>query len=100
MTYVFVVTLLVFIVAGSIPALLGHFLLGVRFLGGPWVAALVGVIGAAIGSTVDALFLPMIPDLLVIGGATDTVPPLVSAIILVVLYGFISQSNVEQDQQG
>lgn len=89
----FVITFLVYIVAGSIPPLLAHFLLRVRFLGGPWAASLVGTIGAVVAGLVDTIFLTTLGDLIVIAGAVDLVPPIVGSVVLTAVYGLVSSSN-------
>lgn len=93
MTYIGIVTALVFLVAGAVPPLLAHYLAGVRFMGGPWLASVIGVIGAATGSIIDALFLRNLTDLIALGGAVEIVPPLAGSLLFTVIYGFVSHSN-------
>lgn len=88
-----VITFLAYLVAGAAPPLLAHHVLRVRFLGGAWAAALVGVIGAVIAGLVDTLFLIELGDLVVIAGAVDIVPPLLGSIALTVLFGLVTSSN-------
>lgn len=96
MFYVRLVTFLIFVVAGAVPALFSHYVIKAKLLGGPWIGSLIGIIGAVIGSLADALFLSELPELLPIGGAADIVPPAVGSIALVALYAVISASNDQQ----
>ena len=93
MTETFVITFLTYIVAGSIPPLGAAYLLRISFLGGPGAAILVGIIGAVIGGLLDSLILTTIPDLLVIAGIVDTVPPFLASVVLTTLFGLVSATN-------
>lgn len=84
---------LTYLVAGILPPAIAVYLLRTDFLGGVWVALLVGVIGAFLGGLVDALFLDSLGDVLELAGSVDVVPPLVFSVVLTVVYGLISRSN-------
>ncbi|MFW5836029.1 MAG: hypothetical protein ACOCVK_01345 [bacterium] len=89
----FVITLLTYIVTGSGPPLIGHYLLRIRFLGGAWAASLVGMLGAVLAGLLDTVFLMERGDLIVLAGVVDVVPPLVGSIVLTVLFALVTASN-------
>lgn len=93
MTSGFIITLLTYVVAGALPPLIAVYLLNVSFLGGVWGGSLVGVVAAVIGGLLDTIVLTMVPDLIVLAGAVDVVPPLVTSIIVTTLFGLVSSSN-------
>lgn len=93
MTSTFTITLLTYIVTGALPPLIAFYLFRVSFLGGVWSATLVGVVAAVIGGLIDTIFLTTIPDLVVLAGAVDLIPPLVTSIVVTTLFGLVSSSN-------
>lgn len=92
LTNTFVITSLTFLVAGATPAVISHYLLRTKFIGGVWAGMLVGVLGAVLGGLLVTL-LEGIPDMLVIAKSVDIVPPLFFGVLITVLYGLISRSN-------
>ena len=84
---------LTYLVTGLLPPTIAVYLFRTQFLGGPWAALAIGVIGAFVGGLADTLFLDVIGDVLIIGGAVDVVPPLVVSILFTVIYALISRSN-------
>jgi uncharacterized membrane protein YeaQ/YmgE (transglycosylase-associated protein family) len=88
-----IITAITYLVAGLIPPLVAHYLIRVRFIGGIWAAMLVGVIGAFAGGLLDVFVLGMLPDIIPIGRMVDGGPPLVLAILFVLLFALVSRSN-------
>ena len=89
----FFITLLAYLVTGALPPMIAVYLIRVRFLGGIVVSTLVGVIAAVIGGLVDTVLLRTIPDLLVIGGTVDIVPPFIASIVVTAVFGLVSSTN-------
>lgn len=92
LTSAYVITALAYVVSGSVPPVVAYYMMKVRFLGGIWVAMLIGLLGAALGGLAETL-VPAVPDLLLIAGAVDIVPPFLVATFLTFVYGLISRSN-------
>lgn len=92
LTSTYVIIALVYVVSGTIPPVIAHYMMKVRFLGGIWVAMLIGIVGAALGGLAETL-VPAVPDLLLIAGAVDIAPPFLVATFLTFIYGLISRSN-------
>lgn len=88
-----IIAFLIYLVAGAIPPIIGHYLIRLEFLGGIWVATLVGVVAAVMGGLAVTLFLPGMPDLLVVAGAVDAVPPIVASVLITTLFALVSSSN-------
>jgi uncharacterized membrane protein YeaQ/YmgE (transglycosylase-associated protein family) len=88
----FLITLLTFLVTGTVPPVIAHYLFRVRFLGGTWAALLVGTIAAIAGGVVATSFLSL-PEILVLGNAIDVVPPLAASTVVTVVYALVSLSN-------
>ncbi len=84
----FVITLLAYLVTGTIPPVVAHYMLRARFLGGAAAALLVGMIAAVSGGLVQTIL--GAPDLIVIGGMVEIVWPLLSSIGLTALYALVS----------
>jgi len=93
MTSRFVTTAIVYVVAGMIPPLIAVYVVRVRFIGGVWAATLVGLVAAFAGGMADTVFLPNLPDLVVVGNAVDAGPPLIASVAFTVLFGLVSRSN-------
>lgn len=87
------ITFLTYLVTGAIPPAIAHYLLRVAFLGGIWAASLAGVVAAVLGGLLRTLFLPEMPNLIVIAGVVDLVPPLTASIVVTALFAFVSSSN-------
>ncbi|MFP4378337.1 MAG: hypothetical protein ACLFP4_14935 [Spirochaetales bacterium] len=88
----FLITLLTFIVAGTLPPVIAHYVFRVAFIGGTWAGLLVGTISAIAGGIVATSFLDL-PEILVIGNAIDVVPPVITAILVTLVYALVSSSN-------
>ncbi|MFP4113190.1 MAG: hypothetical protein ACOCZB_00160 [Spirochaetota bacterium] len=93
MSVAILIAFLTYLVAGAVPPLAAHYLLRIRFLGGAVASALVGVIGAVLGGLAQTMFLSSIPDLVVIAGTVDIVPPVVGSILITVVFALVSSSN-------
>jgi hypothetical protein len=93
MTTAFIITFLTYLVAGAVPPIVAYYVLRVSFLGGAPAATLVGILAAVIGGLIDTIFLAGLPDLVVIAGAVDVVPPVVASLLLTILYALVSSSN-------
>ena len=87
------ITFLAYLVVGTVPAIIAALLLRVRFLGGVWMAMLVGVVSAVIGGLIDTIFMDGMSDLLPIGGFVDVAVPLGLTLVVLTAFGFISRSN-------
>ncbi len=84
----FAIILLTYLVAGTLPPVVAHYLFGTRFLGGIAAALLVGVIGAVCGGLAHTV--AAIPDVLVIGGTVEIVWPLLASIGLTAIFALVS----------
>ncbi len=84
----FVITFLAYLVTGTLPPVVAHYILRVRFLGGTVAALLVGIIAAVAGGLVQTIL--GVPDLLVIGGIVEVFWPLLASIGLTALYAVVS----------
>jgi hypothetical protein len=93
MSATFAIIFLVYVVTGTIPPVIAHYLIRVNFLGGTWSATIVGVIAAVMGGLAQALFLPGMPDLVVVAGAVDIVPPLLGSVLVTTIFGIVSSTN-------
>ena len=93
MTNHLIITALTYILAGMIPALIAQYLFRARFIGGIWVAIIVGLVGAFGGGLVKTFFLASAPDIIPIGGTVDAGPPLIVSIAVTVLFALVSKSN-------
>ncbi|HKJ84468.1 MAG TPA: hypothetical protein VKA06_00250 [Spirochaetia bacterium] len=88
-----IIAFLTYVVTGALPPIIGHYLIRVQFLGGIWVATLVGVIAAVMGGLAVTLFMPDLPDLVVIAGSVDAVPPVAASLIVTSLVALVSSSH-------
>jgi len=88
-----IIAFLTYLVAGAVPPIIGHYIVRLEFLGGIWVATLVGVIAAVMGGLAVSLFLPGLPDLVVIAGSVDAIPPIVASVLMTTLFALVSSSN-------
>ncbi len=88
-----IISFLIYIVAGAVPPIIAHYVIRLGFLGGVWVAMLVGVIASVMGGLAVILFLPGLPDLLVIAGSVDAIPPIVASVVVTTIFALVSSSN-------
>lgn len=88
-----IITAVTYIICGMAPALVAHYLVRARFIGGAWTGILVGVVGAFTGALIDVFLLSGIPDLLPVANVVDAGPPLIVAILLIVLFALVSRTN-------
>ena len=93
MSLAVVITVLTYLVGGALPPVIAYYAFGVRFLGGIWLALAIGVFAAAVGSVLATLAGGSIPDLVVVAGAVDLVPPVVMSIAVTLVYSAVSRSN-------
>lgn len=89
----FLITFLAYLVIGAVPPIFAVYIVHVRFLGGIAVSTIVGIIAAVIGGLIDTLFLAALPDILVIAGTVDIVPPLIVSVTITTIFGLVSATN-------
>ena len=87
------ITFLTYLVTGALPPIVAHYLMRVDFLGGAWAASAVGVIAAVLGGLAQTVLLPGLPDLIVIAGAVDAIPPLVASVLVTLIFALVSGTN-------
>lgn len=85
----FAITVLVYLVAGTVPPVVAHYAMRTQFLGGIGAASVVGVI-AAVGASLVMAVIPGVPDLVVVAGAVDVVWPLVGSGALTLIFAIVS----------
>jgi uncharacterized membrane protein YeaQ/YmgE (transglycosylase-associated protein family) len=88
-----ITTAVVYVVAGMLPPLFAIYVLRTKFVGGVWVATIVGLVGAFAGGLIDTMFLTALPDLILVGAVVDAGPPLLVSLVFTVLFGIVSRSN-------
>ncbi|TVQ22577.1 MAG: hypothetical protein EA382_11870 [Spirochaetaceae bacterium] len=89
----FLIIVLTFLVSGSIPPVVAHYAFGARFLGGLIAGAIVGILAAALGSVLASVLPIEVPELIVLAGALDIVPPILSAVVATLLFALASGSS-------
>lgn len=89
----FIIIVLTFLVSGSVPPVVAHYAFNARFLGGVAGGTIVGILAAALGSVLISVIPLPVPELIVLAGTLDVVPPVLSAVLATVLFALSSGSE-------
>jgi uncharacterized membrane protein YeaQ/YmgE (transglycosylase-associated protein family) len=91
-TYYFIIGL-TYLLIGLGSAILFYYIFQKQFLGNFWGALLVGLIGSFLGGVIDLFFADIIEALANINDSVNIFPPLITAVLLLVIFSKISEGR-------